>query len=105
MDYQIEYNWGSSMSPWEFDEKINEFNKTHSVELRTWFSLRMMTIYVDAWSKNAIDDKWVMIGSCYMKPIITGPNVPKNHVDLKQLTDKNRCEIEPFVPVIEQYLN
>lgn len=105
MDYQTEYNWGSPVGSWEFDEKIKEFNKTHNVELRTWFSLRMMTIYVDTRSKSARDNKWVMIGSCYMRRLIIGPNVPKNHVDLKQLTDKNRREIEPFIPVIEQYLN
>lgn len=101
LNYQTEYVWGGPAKSFEFDKMIKEFNKTHNVELRTWASFRYMTIYVDARRKNARDDKWVMIGSRYISSFL----FKKNHVDLKQLTDKNRHEIESFVPVIEQYLN
>lgn len=97
-----QYQWGEPNKEDYFNEKISEFNKTHNVELRLWFSLNTMTVYLDARRKNARNDKWIMIASKYLVGSIFEPK-PRKYVNLKNLTEKNRNELKDFVPEIEQY--
>lgn len=97
-----QYQWGEPNKEDYFNEKISEFNKTHNVELRLWFSLNTMTVYVDARSKHASGDNWVMIGSKYLKsPFLETES--RKYVNLKNLTEKNRGELKSFVPEIERF--
>lgn len=98
----VKHQWGAPGDLDYFKQKIREFNKTHNVELRVWGSFRNMTIYVDARSKHASGDNWVMIGSKYLKsPFLETES--RKYVNLKNLTEKNRDELKSFVPEIERF--
>ncbi len=84
----------------EIGKKLKEFNKTHNMELKISFIFQGFTVYFYARHKRARGDKWVMIASKRMVPTMN--KAYKGHIDLKQLTDKNKCEVESFLPEIER---
>lgn len=99
---EAKYQWGNlEHSPYlVFLKKVKEFNKCHNVELKIWFTFNLFTVYVDARRKHARNDKWMMIASKRMVPTMNEKY--KGHIDLTRLTNRNKREVEPFLPEIER---